>query len=194
MVRVHDTDKDPRYIKSHDDIRSEVAVPLILQDRVVGVMDLESDRVGHFTDDHVRTLSVIAPQVASSVENARLYGDLRGTRSVQHHGVRRPNGLRDEGEVTALSRGQEWKVLITGFAGLLSAGAWAQWVEASSRLRRPFGFYGGLIGVGLACLLFKERRILLAAHCLGAPWMQGIGRFHWGLHLYQWLALRRKHC
>jgi hypothetical protein len=77
----------------------------------------------------------------------------------------------------ALSRGQEWKVLITGFAGLLSAGAWAQWAEASSRLRRPFGFYGGLIGVALACLLFKERWILLAAHCLGAPWMQAIGRF-----------------
>ncbi len=49
VVRVHDTDKDPRYIASHPDIRSEVAVPLIVQDRVVGVMDLESDRVGYFT-------------------------------------------------------------------------------------------------------------------------------------------------
>ncbi|HUB82754.1 MAG TPA: GAF domain-containing protein [Bryobacteraceae bacterium] len=76
VVRVHDTGKDPRYIASHADIRSEVAVPLILQDRVVGVMDLESDRVGHFTDDHVRTLSLLAPQVASSVENARLYNEV----------------------------------------------------------------------------------------------------------------------
>jgi sigma-B regulation protein RsbU (phosphoserine phosphatase) len=76
VVRVHDTAKDPRYIMSHADIRSEVAVPLILQDRVVGVMDLESDRVGHFTDDHVRTLSLLAPQVASSVENARLYNEV----------------------------------------------------------------------------------------------------------------------
>ena len=76
VVRVHDTAKDPRYIASHADIRSEVAVPLILQDRVVGVMDLESDRVGYFTDDHVRTLSLLAPQVASSVENARLYNEV----------------------------------------------------------------------------------------------------------------------
>ncbi len=75
-VRVHDTAKDPRYIASHSDIRSEVAVPLLLQDRVVGVMDLESDRVGYFTDDHVRTLALLAPQVASSVENARLYQEL----------------------------------------------------------------------------------------------------------------------
>jgi phosphoserine phosphatase RsbU/P len=76
VVRVHDTAKDPRYIASHSDIRSEVAVPLIVQDRVVGVMDLESDRVGYFSDDHVRTLALLAPQVANSVENARLYAAL----------------------------------------------------------------------------------------------------------------------
>jgi sigma-B regulation protein RsbU (phosphoserine phosphatase) len=76
VVRVHDTAKDPRYIASHPDIRSEVAVPLIVQDRVVGVMDLESNRVGYFSDDHVRTLTLLAPQVASSVENARLYAEL----------------------------------------------------------------------------------------------------------------------
>ena len=76
VVRVHDTAKDPRYICSHPDIRSEVAVPLIVQDRVVGVMDLESNRIGYFSDDHVRTLALLAPQVASSVENARLYAEL----------------------------------------------------------------------------------------------------------------------
>src|SRR5262245_33443392 len=76
VVRVHDTAKDPRYIASHPDIRSEVAVPLVLQDRVLGVMDLESSRVGYFTDDHVRTLALLAPQVASSVENARLYNEV----------------------------------------------------------------------------------------------------------------------
>ncbi|HEY1239177.1 MAG TPA: GAF domain-containing SpoIIE family protein phosphatase [Bryobacteraceae bacterium] len=76
VVRVHDTTKDPRYIASHPDIRSEVAVPLVVQDRVIGVMDLESERVGFFTDDHVRTLTVLAPQIASSVDNARLYEEL----------------------------------------------------------------------------------------------------------------------
>jgi len=51
-------------------------VPLIVQDRVVGVMDLESERIGYFTDDHVRVLALLAPQIASSVENARLYEEL----------------------------------------------------------------------------------------------------------------------
>jgi sigma-B regulation protein RsbU (phosphoserine phosphatase) len=75
-VRVADTLVDPRYIASHPDIRSEVAVPLVVHDRVIGVMDLESSHIAHFTDDHVRMLSLLAPQVASSVENARLYEEL----------------------------------------------------------------------------------------------------------------------
>ena len=76
VVRVEDTLADPRYIASHPDIRSEVAVPLIVQDRVVGVLDLESERIGYFTEEHVRTLTLLAPQIASSVENARLYEEL----------------------------------------------------------------------------------------------------------------------
>jgi phosphoserine phosphatase RsbU/P len=75
-IRVHDTATDPRYIASHPGVRSEVAVPLIVQDRVIGVMDLESERIGFFTDDQVRTLALLAPQIASSVENARLYEEL----------------------------------------------------------------------------------------------------------------------
>jgi sigma-B regulation protein RsbU (phosphoserine phosphatase) len=75
-VRVDNTLADPRYIPSHPDIRSEVAIPLVVKDRVVGVMDLESERLGHFIEDHVRTLSLLAPQIASSVENARLYEEV----------------------------------------------------------------------------------------------------------------------
>jgi sigma-B regulation protein RsbU (phosphoserine phosphatase) len=75
-VNVADTLADPRYIASHPDIRSEIAVPLMVHDRVIGVMDLESSHVGYFTEDHARTLSLLAPQVASSVENARLYEEI----------------------------------------------------------------------------------------------------------------------
>jgi phosphoserine phosphatase RsbU/P len=75
-IRVSDTLSDPRYIPTHPDVRSEVAVPLVSQDRVIGVMDLESNRLGFFTEEHVRALSLLAPQIASSVENARLYEEL----------------------------------------------------------------------------------------------------------------------
>jgi sigma-B regulation protein RsbU (phosphoserine phosphatase) len=76
VVRSDNTLVDPRYIPSHPDVRSEVAVPLVAQDRVIGVMDLESERFAYFTDEHVRMLSLLAPQIASSVENARLYEEL----------------------------------------------------------------------------------------------------------------------
>lgn len=75
-VKVIDTLLDERYIYTHANTRSEAALPLIVQDRVIGVMDLESDRVGFFNDEHVRTLSLLAPQIASAVENARLYAEV----------------------------------------------------------------------------------------------------------------------
>ncbi len=75
-LNVADTSADPRYIASHPDIRSEIAVPLILQDKVIGVLDLESQRLGFFSDEHARALTLLAPQIASSVENARLYEEL----------------------------------------------------------------------------------------------------------------------
>jgi len=94
-IRVTNTSLDPRYIESHADVRSELATPLIVQDRVVGVLDVESERLGFFTEDHQRTLSLLAPQIASSVENARLYEeialreqrmdqDLKAARKLQH--------------------------------------------------------------------------------------------------------------
>ena len=75
-VRVDDTLADPRYIASHPGIRSEVALPLMLKNRVIGVLDLESEKFGHYTDDHVRILQTLAPQIAASVENARLYEEV----------------------------------------------------------------------------------------------------------------------
>lgn len=75
-VRVDDTTTDPRYIASHPDIHSEVAIPLMLQDRVIGVMDLESEEIAHFTDEHARTFMLLAPSVAIAIENARLYNEL----------------------------------------------------------------------------------------------------------------------
>ena len=75
-VRVVNTQQDPRYIATDPGSLSEMAVPLIVQDRVVGVLNVESARIGYFTEEHQRALSLLAPQVASSIENARLYAEL----------------------------------------------------------------------------------------------------------------------
>jgi sigma-B regulation protein RsbU (phosphoserine phosphatase) len=75
-VLVPDVSKDPRYIQSNPETRSELAVPLIYKDKVIGVLDLEHTRRGFFTDDHKRTMMTLASQVAIAIENARLYEEI----------------------------------------------------------------------------------------------------------------------
>jgi len=75
-VLVPDVTKDPRYIKLNPETRSELAVPLIYKDKVIGVLDLEHTRRGFFTEDHRRTVTTLAAQVAIAIENARLYEEI----------------------------------------------------------------------------------------------------------------------
>ncbi len=72
-VLVRDVKKDPRYIETNPETRSELAVPLIYNDNVIGVLDLEHTKRGFFTDDHQRTITTLAAQIAIAIENARLY-------------------------------------------------------------------------------------------------------------------------
>ena len=75
-VLVPDVSKDPRYIRLNPETRSELAVPLIYKDKVIGVLDLEHTKRGFFTDDHKRTVTTLAAQVAIAIENARLYEEI----------------------------------------------------------------------------------------------------------------------
>ncbi|MCL6565655.1 MAG: SpoIIE family protein phosphatase [Acidobacteriia bacterium] len=75
-VRVADVTEDPRYIPLNPETRSELAVPMIFQDRVIGVLDLESPEFNYFTEEHEQALSILAAQLAVSIENARLYEKL----------------------------------------------------------------------------------------------------------------------
>jgi phosphoserine phosphatase RsbU/P len=72
-VLVRDVRKDARYIETNPETRSELAVPLIYKDNVIGVLDLEHTKRGFFTDDHQRTITTLAAQIAIAIENARLY-------------------------------------------------------------------------------------------------------------------------
>jgi phosphoserine phosphatase RsbU/P len=95
-ILVPDVSKDHRYIKLNPETRSELCVPLIYKDEVIGVLDLEHTRRGYFTEDHVRIIGTLGAQVAVAIENARLYErlareeqrmerDLAMAREVQHH-------------------------------------------------------------------------------------------------------------
>jgi phosphoserine phosphatase RsbU/P len=72
-VLVPDVTADPRYVMANPETRSELAIPMIHQGKVIGVLDLESPQLNYFTADHVQTLSILASNFAVSLENARLY-------------------------------------------------------------------------------------------------------------------------
>jgi sigma-B regulation protein RsbU (phosphoserine phosphatase) len=76
-VNVPDVSSDPRYIKVVDDARSELAIPLLLKDRCIGVFDLESPELDAFSKSHVEILTLLASQAAVAIENARLYETIR---------------------------------------------------------------------------------------------------------------------
>jgi sigma-B regulation protein RsbU (phosphoserine phosphatase) len=72
-VLVPDVSRDSRYINLNPETRSELAVPLVYKDKVIGVLDLEHTLRGYFGEQHVRTLTTLAAQIAIAIENARLY-------------------------------------------------------------------------------------------------------------------------
>ena len=78
-IRVERVAEDPRYIQCEIGVgvQSELAVPLIMQGRVLGVLDLESHKPHAFTQQHEQMLSILASTAAIAIDNARLYDHLR---------------------------------------------------------------------------------------------------------------------
>ncbi len=75
-ILVPDVSKNSRYIPVNPETKSELAVPLIYKEKAIGVLDLEHTRRGYFTEDHKRTLTTLAAQIAIAIANARLYEEI----------------------------------------------------------------------------------------------------------------------
>ncbi len=73
---VDDVSKDPRYINARPETSSEVVVPLFAGDKVIGVINLESDEVGAFTEDDVELMKAFGSQAALSLERAKLHAQI----------------------------------------------------------------------------------------------------------------------
>jgi sigma-B regulation protein RsbU (phosphoserine phosphatase) len=77
LIIVPDVSKDERYIELNPETRSELVVPLIYKDKLIGVLDLENTRRGYFNEENTRTVETLAAQIAIAIENARLYERIR---------------------------------------------------------------------------------------------------------------------
>jgi two-component system NtrC family sensor kinase len=75
-IVIPDTEKDPRWIPLDDDPnppRSALAVPLLANGRVLGVLTLDHGTAGHFQPQHMGLMRAIAHQASVAIEKARLH-------------------------------------------------------------------------------------------------------------------------
>ena len=72
-ILVNDVLTSEHYVSVNPEVRSELAVPLIAKNRLIGVMDLESEQAGYFRPEHLHLLTLTASRIAQAIENARLY-------------------------------------------------------------------------------------------------------------------------
>ncbi len=72
-ILLNDVKTDENYVPANPDVRSELAVPLIAKNRLIGVMDLESELTNYFRAEHLHLLTLTASRIAQAIENARLY-------------------------------------------------------------------------------------------------------------------------
>jgi len=72
-VLLNDVSQSEVYVEVNPDVRSELAVPLIAKNRLIGVLDIESEQAGYFRPEHLRLLTLTASRIAQAIENARLY-------------------------------------------------------------------------------------------------------------------------
>ena len=121
-VLVPDVSQDPRYINLVPDVRSELAIPMLLKDRCIGVVDLESPELDAFSKRDVEILTLLASQAAVAIENARLYDEVRTNAGAAGEGsaVRpaRPGGAAARGAAQAAEgRGACRRVCVGARAG-----------------------------------------------------------------------------
>ena len=80
-VLLNDVTAAEYYFEVNPGVRSELAVPLIAKNRLIGVLDIESEQAGYFRPEHLRLLTLTASRIAQAIENARLYA--RASRQAQ---------------------------------------------------------------------------------------------------------------
>ena len=68
-----DVSKDPRYIPAVESTRSELSIPLMVRDEVVGVLDCQSDELDFFDIETTDLLTLFATQASIGLNNAEIY-------------------------------------------------------------------------------------------------------------------------
>jgi two-component system NtrC family sensor kinase len=82
---VRDVSQEPRYVEAIKEVRSELAAPLISENKVLGVLNVDSVNQAAFTEDDLKLLVIYAGHTASLIKNARLYGQVMTERNFREN-------------------------------------------------------------------------------------------------------------
>ena len=70
---INDVTKAEDYIPANEHVCSELAIPLINKNKVIGVLDIESEELNYFKPEHLHLLTLTASRIGQAIQNARLY-------------------------------------------------------------------------------------------------------------------------
>src|SRR5437870_1667831 len=79
----HDVSKDSRYFAARELTRSEMVAPIVSNDKVIGVFDLESDALGAYSEDDLSVMQLLTSQVAIIIEKVRLHEEVVEKKRIQ---------------------------------------------------------------------------------------------------------------
>lgn len=77
VLRIDDTQTDPRYLEVSSNTRSELALPLIFRKEFLGVLNVESEQVAAYSEGDEEMLGTLAGSLAAIIANARLLQKVR---------------------------------------------------------------------------------------------------------------------
>lgn len=105
-VIVNDVTTDPDFLPHHllPNTKSEMAVPIIVSNKVLGVLDVQSDKANHFTQDDVRTKVTLGAQIGVALQNARSF-------------ARSETALNELEELTRRLRREGWEDYFSALSG-----------------------------------------------------------------------------
>jgi GAF domain-containing protein len=150
---INDTSKDPTYYANPllPETRGEAATPLKVGDRILGVLDVQSTKPYAFNDDNLRTLQILADQLAIAVVNSELFSEtqehLSQHRLLHHITTSAASGTTLEEALTSTVNGLQVTLggdrvsilLLDREHNELQIKAWVGYSEDSSRIRIPVG-------------------------------------------------------
>lgn len=99
LVYIHDTTSKPDFIFFDDVVRSLLVVPLIIRDRVIGTLSVDSDQTKAFSDLDVQLMTIAAAQVSVAIANARLFEEVEARADelkVAYDVLKESDQLKDE--------------------------------------------------------------------------------------------------